>query len=122
MSEYLNWKSGDEVVFVDENALRKELYRYNEIMPELDKIYTIKDIGISKHNKDAVCLYLNEISNETGNLYGLGFNTVGFFASAFRKVQKHKTDISIFKSMLNKSPEENNKELVESQVKDMIDA
>lgn len=103
MGEYLDWKVGDEVVCLH---TFKEIY-HGETGPVEGGIYHIRNFEV---DGEGVCIRLVEIVNPL--ICGFdGKEEAAFVASAFRKVQKHKTDISVFKAMLNKTPAQNKKEL-----------
>lgn len=105
MSEYLDWKVGDEVVFIGfPNHIN---FRDGENLPEVNQKYTIREIFI---HKEKLVIRLKEIVNDKRN-YMDAYGEAAFRADSFRKVQKRKTDISVFTVMLNKTPQQNAKEL-----------
>jgi hypothetical protein len=93
-----NFRVGQKVVRVSGN----ERVAAPAIYPEYGKVYTIR--SINDWGGDVILICLNEIDNshmvpEYGRL------EPGFHYSAFRAVVERKTDISIFKAMLNPSKE-----------------
>jgi len=107
MSEYLDWKVGDEVVCIDDcfhqhNGLHKGT---------IYKISKIKNFDGWSYNGNSIAIKLE------GLLFPVyrkdGKCATHFGAHRFRKVQKRKTDISMFTEMLNKTPAENKKELAD---------
>jgi len=94
---------GDEVVCVEIFIPQYD----GECIPTKDVVYHIRDISIEPKTGD-IFLRLQEIIN-TPQYTIDGFLEVCWFASAFRKVRK--TNIEIFKAMLNKTPEQNKREL-----------
>ncbi len=118
MSNYLDWKVGDKVQLVDRGALRPEVYRCGEVLPTKGTVYTIRNMSFDK-TWDLATLQLVEIVNEVSQ-YGHKSYEVGFFAKAFRKIDRQ-TNIDIFKKMLDNLIETNNKELVERELKELID-
>lgn len=74
------------------------------IYPTIGSVYTIRQIDVWN---DGTTILLNEISN--AHLIGWKGGTIepGFPAKGFRPVVDRKTDISVFKAMLNpsKTPE-----------------
>ncbi len=120
MNEYLDWKVVNRVECIDVKIYEsdKQGVRFAGGLDGLDinKIYTIRDIFIHPiiHK---VCLKLNEIYRS--DKYSQGFET-GYLISRFRKIIDRPTDISIFEKMLTKTPEQNNKELVESELEELV--
>lgn len=90
------------------------------IFPEIGKTYTIREITTSRlEGSDHPTLLLVEIVNPLVRY--LGYPTPAeqqFRCSRFRPLIKKKTDISVFKAMLNKSPSQNLDELVKSKSAD----
>ncbi len=96
---------GDEVVFVGWPEGYGS-YRNGEKLPKLNQKYTIRDVCALE---DCVMIRLIEIVNPVLNYSVGGFGECGFVSTAFRKVRK--TNIDVFKAILNKTPEQNKKEL-----------
>lgn len=70
-------------------------------LPVRDTVYTIRAIEVRPHRTD---LYLVEIVNPIIE-YDIGLCEQGFYSLRFRPVVERKTDISIFKAMLNPQKE-----------------
>lgn len=113
MSAYLDWKVGDKVVCIDANLYDdgydpKTMYLYGDLDGlEKDKIYTIREFYIDSYDLE-ICICLDEIHRELDEVL---WRESGYLVRRFRKVQKRKTDISIFTEMLNKAP---NQEILET--------
>jgi len=113
MSEYLDWKVGDQVVCVD--AVEHDLEKDNEFFEfhgSLDglkegEIYIIRDFYIDTFDS-VLCIRLNEIHRSFDDTINA---EAGYRIKRFRKVQKRKYDISVFQAMLTKTPAQNKKEL-----------
>ena len=68
----------------------------NVIFPQIDAVYTIRDIGPSYHSKcKGLAVRLLEIRNSDTDM-----GEPNFFAFRFRPLVERKTDISIFTRML----------------------
>lgn len=107
MTQYLDWKVGDRVVFVGpakrvsiaRSGLMGFLFGKKRLHHSLeaDATYTIKGIGshfeLNRHER-LVCVLLVEACFS-------GSPTTGFPAEWFRKVQPRKTSIAIFERLLN---------------------
>lgn len=92
-----NFTVGQKVVRVGGNA------RPNvpAVWPEIGKIYTVRAINVWDYG---VLLHLHEIDN-SHMVPEYSRIEPGFQAQFFRPVIQRKTDISIFKAMLNPSKE-----------------
>lgn len=119
MNEYLDWKVGDEVVCI--SHVDYNCYSMIDILPIIGIKYSIRRIGIDNIS-GVLAIQLNEIINQSQSYNNIPRYECAFAVKHFRKVQKRKTDISVFKEMLNKTPSQNNKELLESELKELIDA
>lgn len=100
MTQYLDWKVGDKVVCISV----PEDMGYGHQLPEIRRIYTIRQIGLGL--AFGVVVKLDEIRNQsrTYNSSKFGRTVTGeicFGARHFRPVQTRKTDISIFTAMLH---------------------
>lgn len=93
----IHFRAGQRAVLVDDSW--SYLCFGVEIMPVLNSIYTIREvITLNGH----VAVRLVEIKNPVLE-YGDGTNEIAFRASRFRPVVERKSDISIFRAMLNHS-------------------
>ncbi|KQZ49739.1 hypothetical protein ASD54_12435 [Rhizobium sp. Root149] len=73
-------------------------------VPELGQVYTIRQIEKNPANGE-IYFRLEEIVNPP-RYYAEGYGEYCFHRSWFRPVVERKTDISIFRAMLNKTPEQ----------------
>lgn len=107
MSDYTHWHVGMKVVCVGDQpqglpGTDREMHGLRQ-----GSVYTIRAIG-EFHHPVAPGFYPKEISIWLKEIlrppcFGV---EVPYSASRFRPVKKHKTDISIFREMLTKTPEE----------------
>jgi hypothetical protein len=97
---------GDKVVCIDDF----EPCRQSEVeqLPKLNEIYTVQEV-IEADGE--IWITLVEIQNQIVRIDSFTIEDYSFLHTCFRKVQKHKTDISVFTAMLNKTPAQNKKEL-----------
>jgi hypothetical protein len=116
MEDYKSWQVGDEIVFIGISGDYTLSYSRGEKLPSIDETYTIRAIGIDKAS-GKVCLMVNEIINEVQD-YAPGRYEAAFPADSFRKLQKKKTDISAFKTMLSNDLAKNRRELEEKEKED----
>lgn len=72
------------------------------ISPKHGEVYTIREIEV---DADGQWLRLHEIVNPPETYDVGGYGETAFHGSGFRPVVERKTDISIFKAMLNTTPE-----------------
>lgn len=93
-----DFELGQQVVCIDDEGFS---FRSNEKCPIKDGIYTIRDLMVDDEGE--LILRLFEIVNQP-MLYDNEFTECWFIASRFRPVRK--TDISVFKALLNKIPTE----------------
>lgn len=104
MTDYTKWYVGMKVVFIVKNNGRNSNHGGygNETDPVFGKIYTIRDLGIDELYGPT--LRLVEIVNpiqEYRTAAGIIINEeVWFVCSNFRPVEERKTDISIFKKLI----------------------
>ena len=106
---YLDWKVGDKVVCVAAGMPTYKTSRWGQFnRPEVGTIYTLREIfvetrftGIST-KASPVFIRLMEVTNPEVDTY-VGPYEPAFSARCFRKVQPHKTDITIFTAMLDPS-------------------
>jgi hypothetical protein len=95
-----------KVVCVDAEVRRfgSSNVRGPEIIPEVGRVYTIREIGYLYPSPlhDHLCVRLVEVVNRP-LLYAFCDEPLetAFGVSRFRRVQPRKTDISIFTAMLN---------------------
>ena len=98
MTKYLDWKIGDFVVCVSDK--RNVEGQFKEKIPDIGKIYTIRNFFISQNNK--VCIRVQEIVNPVLNYDGYDEPLeCGFRAEYFRRLDPAK--ISMFTEMLTKT-------------------
>lgn len=117
MSEYLDWKVGDRVEFIG-FPIGFDRFIQKEILPVIGSVYSIRELFLLRNK---VQVRLNEIVNSKKSYTdALDGCECAFIAYAFRKLIDRPTDISIFKDMLTKTPEQNNKELVESELEELV--
>ena len=72
------------------------------IFPKKGEVYTIKWIGMYTHpifNRTDLCFHLQEIDRPINGLTG---HAVPYLATRFRPAVERKTDISIFREILNR--------------------
>jgi len=106
---YRDWHVGMRVVARDDapkrdQATRAAASRAGIVSPKRGQVYTIRDITIGHlSDGDVVCLRFKEIRNSYRHAVFDG-GEFAFAARNFRPVQSRKTDISIFKVMLNRQP------------------
>lgn len=91
-----NFRAGQRVVYWNEDGLAGHFYG-TEILPTVGKVYTIRELLEIKGHP---LLRLVEIRNEPMD-YRYGVFECAFNRRRFRPVVERKTDISIFKKMLN---------------------
>ncbi|NTA27435.1 hypothetical protein [Allorhizobium ampelinum] len=105
------FRVGQKVVLVDDSThsspsslARIEGEKRGVKYPIKGKVYTVrKTVVIS--NTEELAILLVEIDNGEASVR-FGFkNEAAFLASRFRPVVERKTDISIFKALLNTTPE-----------------
>lgn len=115
MEDYKTWKIGDEVECVDDSDFR---FTFGENIPIKGTKYTIRSFV---YYSGGVGIRLNEIQNKP-MLYDIGgFAECAFHAWRFRKLQKRKTDISVFTQMLNQTELTNKIELeIKERIKDVV--
>jgi hypothetical protein len=97
-----NFVVGQKVVCVRawDDLTRSEAEYFGITLPELGKIYTVRAVCETLGN---ICVYLEEIINPVRPYCVDGlFDVVeqGFAPDRFRPLEKRKTDISCFTSML----------------------
>ncbi|MGV2110129.1 hypothetical protein ACQZ46_02500 [Agrobacterium salinitolerans] len=99
-----NFTVGQKVVCVDGSApSREQKLRLGSRYPDEGKIYTIRECLIWGGSP---AVRLEEIVNPLLNFAFDGFSEQAFSPARFRPVIQRKTDISIFKAMLNPSKEQ----------------
>ncbi|PAQ03699.1 hypothetical protein LRP31_25620 [Mesorhizobium mediterraneum] len=104
---YLDWKVGDQVVCVDTWARENDGNGYgDEVGPIAGQIYTIREIGFLHPTIHRLQVRLFEIENVVHRYNDIGMWEQTFYASRFRPVQKRSTDISLFRALLNPTPEQ----------------
>lgn len=100
---------GQKVVCVNDEDKDKTYSKYftyyNIAMPTKGEIYTIREVFSTSIGNVGVRLVeivnpVTPFKNGTGEVH----MEMGYMASRFRPVVEKKTDISIFKEMLNRSP------------------
>jgi len=98
---YLDWYVGMKVVCIDIPWSPNVAFAVARgcRLPEAGRIYTIRDLGVSRRGGEVI-IRLCEIRNPRIAVISLRASEPGFSAWRFRPLQKHKTDISIFKAML----------------------
>lgn len=74
-----------------------------EQFPQAEQVYTVRSVSAFPVT-GGVMLRLEEVVNAPSPYIG-GIYEIGFAAERFRPVVERKTDISIFKAMLNPSDE-----------------
>ena len=96
-----NFRVGQKVVCISGPARRDMVTD-----PVVGDVYTVR--GINKDQRGDIGIHLAEIVNRPRRIISLGgeIREPGFFAYHFRPVVQRKTDISIFKAMLNPSKEQ----------------
>jgi len=97
MSEYLDWKVGDKICCINDD----DDPQGKAVKIIKNKVYSISETQFAHSrftNTETILLEVMEV----GGLYD---------AIRFRKVQKRKTDISVFQAMLTKTPAQNKREL-----------
>ncbi|MBY3162097.1 hypothetical protein HFO65_15795 [Rhizobium laguerreae] len=101
-------KPGDKIVCINDSDWGKNwlgCVTRGCLFPEKGRIYTIRIIGYSEL-KQHWCLRLAEIVNPSFEIPPYRPGELTFHVGRFRPLVEHKTDISLFKAMLNKAPEE----------------
>ena len=108
-----NFHAGQKVVFVPvpepteyQLLVKKTWLDHGFIIPVEGVIYTVRSIGMGMNHIDGEVpvIFLNEIRNKKVPLFGrAGLGEPGFSPINFRPVIERKTDISVFKAMLNPS-------------------
>lgn len=103
-----NFHVGQKVVCVKDiaelntpEAMQLFLSRGGKVA-EVNSVYTIRGIWIEPHMSDSIGVFLEEIVNPP-MLTAFGAFEFPMEAVCFRPVVERKTDISIFKAMLNPS-------------------
>lgn len=106
-----NFVVGQKVVLVDDKW-PKRTYSGQITRPVRGGVYTIREIRLSlvpERGGIRPCLLLSEIVNgkvAVESPAGMGMGEPTFDCSRFRPVQARKSDISVFKAMLNPSKEQ----------------
>lgn len=95
MSQYLDWKVGDRVVYAPSDPTRARGKRHKPLT--VGRVYTIREM-LGHPLTGEVGVMLAEVVNTIHPAYG---RERGYYARSFRKVQSRKTDISIFTAMLH---------------------
>lgn len=111
-----NFTVGQKVVVIKRDDLtereiksREAAKRAGVIFPEAGKVYTVRNVysDVFINGEVTVGLHLVEIRNDPRMKFSTGrVGEIGFNASCFRPLVHRKTDISIFKAMLNPSKEQ----------------
>ena len=102
-----NFHVGQKVVLIDDtthsHGIDRSISRtVGADVPKKGEVYTVRFIAIETDTGRELLL-LNEINNAAASRR-LGYaKELGFAASRFRPVVERKTDISIFRAMLNPS-------------------
>lgn len=91
------FRVGQKVVCVDD-VFRDASWLHVKNMPVAGSIYTIRGFQTEKYFDG---ILLEEVINDAITWNAVGFREMSFPARRFRPVQERKTDISIFKKMLN---------------------
>lgn len=94
-----NFHVGQKVVCVDAEFQRGDFYDATTL-PVEGTVYTVRDVF--EPVPGAICIRLDEIVNDVED-FECGMMEAGFMVRRFRPVVERKTDISIFKAMLNPS-------------------
>jgi len=105
MMSNCNFRVGQKVVCINDtwNEYHAQVVRaLDVVLPVKGEIYTIRSIIVRPHRSD---LLLHEIINPIIE-YDIGPAEQHFNVLRFKPVVERKTDISIFKAMLNPSKEQ----------------
>lgn len=99
-----NFRVGQKVVCVTKNKMvgiieREHAISLGAVYPEENGIYTVREIYVSRSGVPAVLL--TELNNCALSLSLGAARECGFAASWFRPALQRKTDISVFKAVLN---------------------
>lgn len=104
---YLDWKVGDNVVCIASAERISVMQALNpgSNYPRSGGVYTIREIRDDNRIDGRLTLLLVEIDNShfigVKTDSGYGYKEPGFPVTGFRKVQRRKTDISIFTAILH---------------------
>lgn len=102
---------GQKVVCVDGVAHHKYITGlYPKVRGDLDgltegSVYTVRAVG-RWHPKGGPSVWLQEITRPIKTSAAMSFGEPGYAVQRFRAVVERKTDISVFKAMLNSSDEQ----------------
>lgn len=99
---------GQKVCFVGDKKAPLSFYRdacesHGGVMPVYGEVYTVRSIFTLGASKGESLLRLTEIDNSGLAPFTVGQIEPGYPARCFRPVVESKTDISLFKAMLNPS-------------------
>lgn len=102
---------GQKVCFVGDNEAPLSFYRgacksNDGVMPEYGEVYTVRSIFTQGARQGEYLIRLDEIDNSRLKPFTVGGIEPGYPARCFRPIVERKTDISIFKAMLNPSKTE----------------
>lgn len=96
-----NFRVGQRVVCVDDTAIGLFNRWSGEDAIREGQIYTVRSVHLDE--RGILVLWLDEVSR-TALARARHGDMVGYRASRFRPVVERKSDISIFKAMLNQKP------------------
>ena len=92
-----NFKVGQKVVCIDDDwGPAPEVHHW----PKKDDVYTVRTIGVQGSN-GKVFIRLREVVNPKSDKH----HEAEFWAGCFRPVIERKTDISVFRRLLQPNPE-----------------
>lgn len=95
-------------------------YFPEENLPVMGNVYTISEIVESPSDElygYKIFLRFEEILNQPHP--DRCYTVCGFWYGYFERLESRKTNIDVFKAMLNKTPDENKRELLESSLKEI---
>lgn len=108
-----NFVVGQKVVAVKNESPNERCIQHADaakragvVFPKPGETYTVRNIFTAENSEDEVivCVHLAEVVNNPKMRFSNGvIGEIGFSAACFRPLVQRKTDISIFKAMLNPS-------------------